>query len=339
MNMADRGARKKTTIYDIAAAVDASVSTVSLVLNGEWSRYRIKEETSERILETARELGYKVNLRARGLRLSRSGLAGMILPHYRNRFFADLAETFELEARKRGLCPIVVSTLRNAEVESTVVSTLLAQRVEFLFIAGVADPTALNRMCDEASAPCVNVDLPGDGAPSVVSDNRAGAFLVTQKLIDKVRSLGGSADDMLFLGGVAGEYATDNRVAGYFEALRCAGVSQRPEMVSCCGYRPENSCEALRDYVGRRGRLPSGLFICSITTFEGVLKYSALAGAALDCAVGCFDWDPFAADLPFTVVMLRQDVETMMELAFASLDPERQRVRGVLMVPPVLARA
>src|ERR1700728_607567 len=116
--MAERIGKKKTTISDIAASVDASVSTVSLVLNGEWSRYRIKEETSERILKTARELGYEVNLRARGLRLSKSGLAGMILPHYRNRFFADLAETFEDQARSRGLRPIVVSTQRDPAVET-----------------------------------------------------------------------------------------------------------------------------------------------------------------------------------------------------------------------------
>jgi len=56
--MTARVGKKKTTIYDVAAAVEASVSTVSLVLNGDWSRYRIKEETSERILKTARELGY-----------------------------------------------------------------------------------------------------------------------------------------------------------------------------------------------------------------------------------------------------------------------------------------
>ena len=337
--MAERVGKRKSTIYDIAAAADASAATVSLVLNGDWSRYRIKEETSERILKTARELGYNVNLTARGLRLSRSGLAGMILPHYRNRFFADLAEAFEVGARQRGLCPIVVSTQRNAEVEAKVVSTLLAQRVEFLFIAGVSDPTALNRTCEEASVPCVNVDLPGKGAPSVVSDNKAGAFQLTQKLIDTVRASGGSAGDMLFLGGVAGEYATDNRVLGYFEALRCAGVTPREEMLSRCGYRPENSCNALHDYVALRGRLPSGLFVNSITAFEGVVRFPASAESLRDCVVGCFDWDPFAAHLPFTVLMLRQDVETMMELAFASLDSERQRARDILVVPPVLERA
>jgi hypothetical protein len=45
-----------------------------------------------------------------------------------------------------------------------------------------------------------------------------------------------------------------------------------------------------------------------------------------------------AADLPSTVAMLRQDVETMMEFAFASLDPERQRARDIRMVPPILER-
>jgi LacI family fructose operon transcriptional repressor len=336
--MAQQVGRKRATIYDIAAAVDASVSTVSLVLNGDWARYRISEETSERILKSAQELGYKVNLRARGLRLSKSGLAGMILPHYRNRFFADLAETFELEARKRNLCPIVVSTQRDSEVEAKVVSTLLAQRVESLFIAGVADPSLLNRMCDDAAIPCVNVDLPGKGAPSVVSDNFAGALSVTRKLIENVRAAGKAETDLLFLGGVAGEYATDNRVAGFLEALRQSGVEPRGEMVSCCGYRPEASSAAFGEYVGRRGGLPSGLFISSITTFEGVVRYSVSTGTAMDCAVGCFDWDPFAADLPFTVAMLRQDAETMMELAFASLASERQRARDIQMVPPILER-
>ena len=338
--MTTRGGKKKTTIYDVAAATDASVSTVSLVLNGDWSRYRIKEETSERILKSARDLGYEVNLRARGLRLSRSGLAGMILPHYRNRFFADLAETLKLAFESGTFARSWSARSATPKLNSKVVRTLLAQRVEFLFIAGVADPSVLNRMCDEASIPCVNVDLPGSGAPSVVSDNRAGAFLVTQKLIEKVRATGGSTDDMLFLGGVAGEYATDNRVAGFREVLRAAGAEPRGGHGCCCGYRRKIQAAFLGLMSSGAALFPSGVFLSSITTFEGVVRYSVSTGSALDCAVGCFDWDPFAADLPFTVAMLRQDVETMLELAFTSLlDDESQSARGILMVPPILERA
>src|SRR3954471_8671229 len=137
-NEVARAARgRKVTIYDIAVAANVSPTTVSLVLNDSWRRYRIKQESANRILDCAERLGYAVNLKARGLRLSRSGLAGMILPHYRNRFFAGLAEAFEAEARVRGMCPIVVSTHRNPDNELNATETLLAQQVEFLFIAGV----------------------------------------------------------------------------------------------------------------------------------------------------------------------------------------------------------
>ncbi len=334
-----RAAGRKTTIYDIATATNASAATVSLVLNGSWARYRIKEDTAHRITEAARRLGYHVNLTARGLRLSRSGLAGMILPHYRNRFFADLAEAFEAEARRRDLCPIVVSTQRDETVEANVTRTLLAQRVEFLFIAGVPRPDPLDRLCAAAGVPCVNLDLPGSGAPSIVSDNQAGAKYLTDILIGKVARRGESLSALLYLGGVAGEYATDNRVAGFTEALRAHGIPLDPGCLALCGYPPANARRSLKAYFTRHGRLPAGLFINSIAAFEGAVGFaSGLSAPVLDgCVAGCFDWDPFAACLPFDVTMLRQDVETMMQHAFEALAPARQEARPLVMIPAVLA--
>lgn len=333
-----RGARQKTTIYDIAAEADASPATVSLVLNGTWARYRIKGDTAQRVTEAARRLGYNVNLTARGLRLSRSGLAGMILPHYRNRFFADLAEAFEAEARRRDLCPIVVSTQRDETVEAKVARTLLAQRVEFLFIVGVPRSEPLNRLCAAAGVPCVNVDLPGREAPSVVSDNHGGALRLTTMMIEKVLQRGGRLEDFFYLGGVEGEYATDGRVAGYMEALRARNVEPGPDFLALCGYPPHRSRDALGSYVDQKGRLPSGLFINSIAAFEGAVEVASRLPSAMmtGCVASCFDWDPFAACLPFDVTMLRQDVETMMQHAFEALSPAKQDQRPLVMVPAVL---
>lgn len=330
-------AGRRTTIYDVAIAAEASAATVSLVLNGGWTRYRIKEDTAQRILETARRLGYNANLAARGLRLSRSGLAGMVLPHYRNRFFADLAEAFEAEARRRDLCPIVVSTQRDAEIEAKVTRTLLAQRVEFLFIAGVPRPGPLNRLCAEAAVPCVNVDLPGADAPSVVSDNRDGARRLTEILIGKVVAREDLAGGFLYLGGVAGDHATDNRAAGFVEALRAHGIDPDPDRMALCGYPPASARDALAAHVARHGRLPAGLFVNSIAALEGAVEFAArLPREALAaCAAVCFDWDPFAAHLPLDVTMLRQDVETMMGHAFAAL--AHQETRPLVVVPAILA--
>lgn len=249
---------RKSTIYDIAKATGSSTSTVSMVLNGNWARYRISEETATRILDSAKALGYNVNLSARGLRLSRSGLAGMVIPHYRNRFFAGLAETFEDEARRRGLCPIVVGTQRDPDVELNVAQTLLAQRVELLFIAGVRDPAPLNMLCDAAGIPSINVDLPGAGAPSVVSDNRAGARALTDVLIDKMLARGNAPDELILLGGIAGEYATAMRIAGFRDAFAARGLPPPPDdAIECCGYAPaaaRGACAALRHARPAAGR-------------------------------------------------------------------------------------
>jgi LacI family fructose operon transcriptional repressor len=328
---------RRSTIYDIATAAGASVSTVSLVLNGNWSRYRIKEDTAQRVLTIANQLRYNVNLKARGLRLSKSGLAGMILPHYRNRFFADIAEAFETRARKLDLCPVVVSTQREFDIESKVAKTLLDQQVEFLFIVGVPQAGELNRLCQAAAVACVNLDLPGAGAPSIVSDNKGGAMQLTQRLVAELRKRGGSLEDFLFLGGIKEEYATDNRVAGFVEALRREGVVSRNDMIVRCGYQPSHARDALQEYVAEKQRLPSGLFVNSITAFEGIALADGVSTAALsDCVVGCFDWDPFAAQLPFTLIMMRQDVETMMEEAFASLDAAKQAESSVTVVPVLI---
>ena len=244
--------RRKSTIYDIAVAADASPTTVSLVLNDSWQRYRIKQETATRILDCAESLGYAVNLKARGLRLSQSGLAGMILPHYRNRFFAGLAEAFEANARGRGLCPIVVSAHRNPENELRVTETLLAQQVEFLFIAGVHNPDPLNELCRAARVRCVNIDLPGSRAPSVVSDNRGGARDLTKVVIDKM--LGRSADtsDIFFFGG-AKDDATRNRLLGFKDAMAEHGIKLGPHAVDCCGYPPSNAALSLRPAMRNAG--------------------------------------------------------------------------------------
>jgi LacI family fructose operon transcriptional repressor len=335
MKMARPGRGRKTTIYDIAVAAHASPATVSLVLNDSWQRYRIKPETATRILTCAEQLGYAVNLKARGLRLSRSGLAGMILPHYRNRFFAGLAEAFEAEARSRGLCPIVVSTHRHPGNELKVTETLLAQQVEFLFIAGVHNPEPLNELCQTAGVRCVNIDLPGSKAPSVVSDNRGGARKLTEVVLEKLVARGADATEFFFFGGVADDDATQNRVLGFTDALAVHGVVPSPQMIDCCGYPPRNAAHSLETKYAQLGRLPRGLFVNGVTALEGALRFtSKLSANELQAiVVGTFDWDPFAAHLPFDVTMMRQNVEVMIAEGFALIDSNGFDSNVLVVVP------
>jgi len=332
--------RRKLTIYDIAKEIGSSPTTVSLVLNGAWARYRIKQETATRILECAERLGYAVNLKARGLRLSRSGLAGMIVPHYRNRFFAGLAEAFEAEVANRGLCPVVVSTQRDPIVEANVIETLLAQQVEFLFLTGVHDPDPLNDMCRSAHVRSINVDLPGRRAPSVVSDNRGGAKALTEVMVRKLAARGGDLNDIFFFGGLVDDDATMKRVAGFADTLTLHGIACTEAMIDLCGYPPPTAARSLARRYGELGRLPAGLFANGVTALEGVMQFtSTLPRRELETVVvGSFDWDPFGAHLPFDVTMVRQNVEAMITEAFVLLDGHKANDNPLVVVPTSFGR-
>ncbi len=56
------------TIKDIAAYVNLSASTVSIVLKGNGDKRKITQETQKKILDAAQELGYRPNMQAKVLR-------------------------------------------------------------------------------------------------------------------------------------------------------------------------------------------------------------------------------------------------------------------------------
>ena len=88
------------------------------------------------------------------------------------------------------------------------------------------------------------------------------------------------------------------------------------------------------------GRLPSQLFVNGVTALEGTLRFSAtLPAIELEgIVVGCFDWDPFAAHLPFDLTMVRQNVETLIAEAFTLLDRHEAVENPLVVVPTSFGR-
>ena len=335
--MLDSRTNRRATIYDIAQASRTSPAAVSLVLNGKWGSHRISSGTAQRILAAADTLGYRANLQARALRLSRSGLIGMVLPHYRNRFFASLAETFEDEARERGLCPVVVSTLRDPAIEDSVVRTLLAQQVEALFVVGVKNPERLNLLCQQAAVPAVDIDLPGKNAPSVISDNRAGARILTEKLIACAEDAGGlTSDKFYFIGGDASDHATSERIAGFKAGMRAHRIGANRQQIVPTGFSPPDGARALRTLYAADGAPPAGVFVNSITALEGVAgAIRSLSDESFrSTTIACNDWDPFGSMLPLRILMARQNVERLIEESFLVLDRFRPRRYPRVLVMP-----
>ena len=93
-------------IHDLAKELKVSIGTVSRALNG---RSGVKDETRERVLKKARQLGYSPNQSGRSLRQGTTGLIGFMIVTNRERayrgeaFFMSVLDGLQTFLASRGL--------------------------------------------------------------------------------------------------------------------------------------------------------------------------------------------------------------------------------------------
>ncbi|MCK9550370.1 LacI family DNA-binding transcriptional regulator [Aquamicrobium sp.] len=327
---------RKTTIYDLATLAGTSASAVSAVLNGTWKKRRISSQLAEKITRLAQEQGYAVNMQASLLRREKSRIIGMIVPKYDNRYFGSIVETFEAMARQRDLFPIITCTRRDPDLEMEAARTMLSYQVEWLISTGATNPDRITDLCGPAGVRSLNLDLPGSHAPSVISDNFAGARELTRRVLVNCRQRLGQALPLLFIGGRGNDHNTSERIRGFRAAHEEVGIEVDENHILACGYAPEKAEGALGALAQREGVLPQGMFVNSTISLEGVMRWIRRSGHYEGRApvMGCFDWDPFAALLADDIEMVRQDVPQMLAAVFDIIEngaPRDTRIE----IPPV----
>lgn len=330
---------KKITIYDIAKLAGTSPSTVGSVLNGTWKARRISQKRAEKIQQIAEEQGYTLNMQASALRRERSSIIGMIVPMYDNRYFSSIAQTFEHNARARGLFPMISCTLRDPELEMEAVRLMLNYQVEQIVCTGATDPDRIQELCKKRNVPTINLDLPGLNAPSIISNNYKGAFELTEKLCQLVEARPTRiGEDILFIGGRSFDHNTKERVRGFVEANKKLGKTVEQSSLLTCGYAAEKAMSALDERIKQRGTIPSGIFVNSTISLEGVLEWFKSNGLEKlkDITLGCFDWDPFATYMASDILMVRQNVPEMMVELFKIIDNKKYEAGYIVEIPPTV---
>lgn len=155
----------KITVEDVAIHAGVSRATAARILGG-YAGPRTKSR--EKVLSSAKKLGYLPNNFAKGLAKSKSNKIGIIIPDIENLFFAKLYRGIESICSKEGFSLLMGISGENKQKESTIVKELLADQVEGIIIASA------NGLADIANypIPIVAVDrIPTDGKYSWVSTN------------------------------------------------------------------------------------------------------------------------------------------------------------------------
>ncbi|MFI9270765.1 LacI family DNA-binding transcriptional regulator [Kitasatospora sp. NPDC052896] len=169
---------RRPTGRDVARVAGVSQATVSLVFSGTEAGHRVSAATRQRVLEAARDLGYRPQAAGRQLRLGRSGMALLAVPNLQGPFFGRVLAGVHEEAARHGL-DVVVSSGWNAE---TLAEAATTSRFDGLLICS-PDDSQLGPL--PPGTPVVFLDAdPADagGAPTVELDLAGGMRAAVEHL-------------------------------------------------------------------------------------------------------------------------------------------------------------
>lgn len=120
-------AHKRTTIHDIAKALELTASTVSRALN---DHPKISSETKILVRKKAKELNYTANTLAASLRTGKAKTLGLIVPRINRVFISNTISGIESVTNKAGYNIIICQSEENLQKEEQNILTLINSRVD-----------------------------------------------------------------------------------------------------------------------------------------------------------------------------------------------------------------
>lgn len=261
---------RKVGIKDVAQAAGVSVTTVSHALSGEG---KVSAATREKVAATARELGYRPNRLAAGLRSRSSKVFGLVSDEIVTTPFAgDVLRGVQNAADKAGFVVMTVNSERSSEVEQRQIRALLQHQVDGIIYA---------RMYNQI------IDVPSvlDQIPTVVLDAqpRSGDFpFVVPDEVQVARTAvahlaGYGHTDIGFVQNVDDIPASRGRLAGYLAEQEARGIEPQTANIVYASSNADSARIAATELLSRP-QPPTAIFCFNDRMAMGVYQAAQAHG-------------------------------------------------------------
>lgn len=300
------GEHSKITLKSIADRLGTSVTTVSRVLSGKASQFRISEKTEEAVWDVAKSLQFSPNQIARGLRLQRSFTLGLIIPDISNHFFATIARNIEIEARKFGFSIIICDSQESTEIENESLKLLQSRKVDGLIISSVGQNGENLEKIYKKGMPLIIVDryFPNLDIPYVASDNFKGALEGVSYLIENGHRV------IACLQGLLNSAPNEDRVRGYKEAHYKNNIQLDESLIVGDSFSEKNAYIETKLLLKRESP-PTAIFAVSNSVAFGAIRAISEEDLKLpdDISIVSFDEEPYSEYLftPMTTISQQKD--------------------------------
>ena len=314
---------KKVTIKDVAEHANASMSTVSMVIN---EKGYVSDEKKREIRNSVKALGYIPSNPARNLASNRTNNIGFILreSHFTlsEPFYTRIFLGAEFESKNHNYY-VLLSTVAGDYEKGLDTPRLLKERnVDGIIVAGKVDEGLLEEV-EESGIPYVLVDFKYKNAPCVMVDNLNASIEALRYLIEKGYS------KIAFMGADISHPSISARLEGYQLAMLKNGKSDSEQLLII----DEESSPTLQTgyklakEMFKAKNIPDAVFCVNDAMALGVIKYADQHQLKVpeDIAVMGFDdveGGKFSSPKLTTVRVFK---EQMGELAFSQLSKMLER--------------
>ena len=226
---------------DIARLTGLGLATISSYFNGG----NVREKNRVKIEKAIEELHYEVNEVARGLKTNATKTIGVVIPELNNIFCAEIITGMEDILRSHGYATIVCDCRTDKKLEQEAVEFLIRRRVDGIINMPVDETGAHLKRFQKTGKPIVLIDrkIPGIPCDSVLVDNKKAAEDAMQLFIEKGhRKIG-------IIGGPEGIFTAEERLEGYYTALKKAGIPIKNSLVYRGDYTIQGGVRGLEQLV------------------------------------------------------------------------------------------
>jgi len=307
------------TIGDVARRAGVSVSTAGRALSGYGYA---KQETRQRVLAAAEELGYVPNHIARSLRSRSTKMVGLLIADVENSFYSVIAKNVESVLKETGNHVVLCNHNDDPRQESEYLTLLESMDVDGLIIT----PTPQNRRhlerLQNKGMVIVQIDrrVKGLRSDAIVVDNER----ITTQAVSHLIECGHTRIGMLT--GPVRVTTARERLVGYQQALAGHGLPFRPELLRAGSFRRDHAVQDATELITADPR-PTALFAANNILAEACVQ--ALVARRLrvpdDMSLLAFDDLPWMTLMNPQVTTVRQPIADM---ARTAADLLRRRLGG-----------
>lgn len=298
------------TLKDVAKETGLTVSTISRVLN---NRGYISEETRKNVYEAMKTLNYQPNEVARSLSKQTTNTIGVIVPHIRHPYFAELISSIESAANKRKYKILLFNSKDRDEKEMEFIEMCTSNRVAGVILC--SGTVAMDKFSG-INIPLITIERNLEkGTASVECDNLKGGRLATAHLIES------GCKNLVHISGVYGtSMPADDREAGFIQVCDQAGVKHLEFKTNAKQYNTEEY-NAFLEKVLTKNKEIDGIFASSDLIAAQILQVCAKLKILVPEQIKIVGFDDVMISSITTppITTIHQPVKEMAEMAISLL--------------------